>query len=112
MTTSALQERRKRLVNRVGRHLPCNSMQVVSDFAKVAAKASEDEQAIGARSIALTRLYSKGLNQQHRCLIHRLLQLLHHASTATASRGPCHARPSVDIDIAGAAAAALAAAAA
>lgn len=40
MATSALQERRKRLVNRVGRHLPCNNMQVVSDFANVATKAS------------------------------------------------------------------------
>ncbi|CAM9700215.1 unnamed protein product [Hapterophycus canaliculatus] len=38
MATSALQERRKRLVNRVGRHLPCNTMQVVFDFAKVATK--------------------------------------------------------------------------
>lgn len=38
MATSALQERRKRLVNRVGRHLPCNTIQVVSDFANVATK--------------------------------------------------------------------------
>ena len=40
MATSALQERRKRLVNRVGRHLPCNTMQIVSDFANVATKVS------------------------------------------------------------------------
>eukprot|EP00752_Nemacystus_decipiens_P012018 g10653.t1 len=38
MASSALQERRKRLVNRVGRHLPCNTIQVVSDFANVATK--------------------------------------------------------------------------
>lgn len=58
MTTSVLQERRKRLVNRVGRHLPCNSMLVVSDFAKVAAKASEGEQA-------------NAINQKNRSMIYR-----------------------------------------
>ncbi|CAM9641521.1 unnamed protein product [Ectocarpus sp. 4 AP-2014] len=42
MATSALQERRKRLVNRVGRHLPCNTIQVVSGFAKVATKVVEN----------------------------------------------------------------------
>lgn len=41
MATSALQERRKRLVNRVGRHLPCNTIQVVSDFANVATKVTQ-----------------------------------------------------------------------
>ncbi|CAN0126854.1 unnamed protein product [Pylaiella littoralis] len=38
MASPALQGRRKRLVNRVGRHLPCNTIEVVSDFGKVATK--------------------------------------------------------------------------
>lgn len=51
MATSALQERRKRLVNRVGRHLPCNTIQVVSDFAKVATKVRNGGQKIHIHTI-------------------------------------------------------------
>lgn len=38
MATSVVQERRKRLVNRVGRHLPCNTMEIVTEFARVSEK--------------------------------------------------------------------------
>lgn len=42
MASLAVQERRKRLVNRVGRHLPCNTMDRVTDFANVATKIVEN----------------------------------------------------------------------
>ena len=38
MATSTVQERRKRLVNRVGRHLPCNTVVAVSEFGKISDK--------------------------------------------------------------------------